>query len=163
MKREKLQADGYDGQKIADVSREYYSCIERARAIFDGQMDELRSHVRKIMAVNAGVLAAIWLLMFVGVPVGRWGRGCASCVGVTPLSLKRNAAVPLQGDRRGFWYSERDVRHALCAPICCSRPPTTKHCDTPQSTTLPWSLVSTMRRHVCNAPSGPTWTPGGRT
>ena len=72
MKREKLQADGYDGQKIADVSREYYSCIERARTIFDGQMDKLRSHVRKIMAVNAGVLAAIWLLMFLGVPVGRW-------------------------------------------------------------------------------------------
>jgi hypothetical protein len=37
------------------------------------QMDELRSHVWKIMAVvNAGVLAAIWLLVFVGVPVGRW-------------------------------------------------------------------------------------------
>ena len=72
MKREKLQTDGYEGQKIAEVTREYYSCIEQAKAIFDGQMDEVRSHVRKTMAVNAGVLAAIWLLVFVGVPVGRW-------------------------------------------------------------------------------------------
>ncbi|HEV3191204.1 MAG TPA: hypothetical protein VGY54_11935 [Polyangiaceae bacterium] len=72
MKRETLQTDGYGGQKIADVSREYYSCTERAKAIFDGQMDELRSHVGEIIAVNARVLAAIWLLVFVGVPVGRW-------------------------------------------------------------------------------------------
>jgi hypothetical protein len=72
MKREKLQTDGYEGQKIAEVTREYYSCIEQAKAIFDGQMDEVRSHVRKTMAVNAGVLAAIWLLVIVVVPVGRW-------------------------------------------------------------------------------------------
>ena len=71
MKREKLQTDGYS-QGLAEVTREYYACIARAKAIFDGQMDEVRSHVRKTMAVNAGVLAAIWLLVFVGVPVGRW-------------------------------------------------------------------------------------------
>jgi hypothetical protein len=72
LKREKLQSEGYDGQKIAAVSREYQSCIEQAKTIFDGQMDELRSHVRKIMALNAGALAAIWLQVFLGVPVGRW-------------------------------------------------------------------------------------------
>jgi hypothetical protein len=72
MKREKLQTDGYGGQKIADVNGEYYSCTERAKAIFDGQMEELRSHVGEILAANARVLAAIWLLVLVGVPVGRW-------------------------------------------------------------------------------------------
>jgi hypothetical protein len=71
IKREKLQPERYDSQ-LADVSREYQSCIVQAKTIFDGQMDELRSHVRKIMALNAGVLAAIWLLVFLGVPVGRW-------------------------------------------------------------------------------------------
>ena len=71
IKREKLQPERYDSQKIADVSREYQSCIVQAKTIFDGQMDELRSHVRKIMALNAGALAAIWLLVFLGVPVGR--------------------------------------------------------------------------------------------
>ena len=71
MKREKLQTDGYS-QGLAEVTREYYACIARAKAIFDGQMDGVRSHVRKTMAVNAAVLAAIWLLVFVGVPVGRW-------------------------------------------------------------------------------------------
>jgi hypothetical protein len=71
MKREKLQTDGYS-QGLAEVTREYYACIARAKAIFDDQMDEVRSHVRKTMAVNAGVLAAIWVLVFVGVPVGRW-------------------------------------------------------------------------------------------
>jgi hypothetical protein len=49
------------------------------------------------------------------------GRGCASYVGVTALSLRRNAAVLLQGDRWGFWYSERDVRHAL--PVVARRRP----------------------------------------
>jgi Flp pilus assembly protein TadB len=71
IKREKLQPERYDSQ-LADVSREYQSCIVQAKTIFDGQMDELRSHVRKIMALNAGALAAIWLLVFLGVPVGRW-------------------------------------------------------------------------------------------
>ena len=70
IKREKLQPERYDSQ-LADVSREYQSCIVQAKTIFDGQMDELRSHVRKIMALNAGALAAIWLLVFLGVPVGR--------------------------------------------------------------------------------------------
>ena len=78
IKREKLrlQPEGYDGQKIAAVSREYQSCVVQAKTIFDGQMDELRSHVRKIMALNAGALAAIWLLVFLGVPVGRWVALC---------------------------------------------------------------------------------------
>jgi len=71
IKREKLQTDGYS-QGLAEVTHEYYACIERAKALFDSQMDEVRSHVRKTMAINAGVLAAIWLLVFVGVPVGRW-------------------------------------------------------------------------------------------
>jgi hypothetical protein len=71
IKREKLQPGRYDSQ-LADVSREYQSCIVQAKTIFDGQMDELRSHVWKIMALNAGALAAIWLLVFLGVPVGRW-------------------------------------------------------------------------------------------
>jgi hypothetical protein len=70
IKREKLQPERYDSQ-LADVSREYQSCIVQAKTIFDGQMDELRSHVRKIMALNAGALAAIWLLVFLGVLVGR--------------------------------------------------------------------------------------------
>jgi hypothetical protein len=71
MKREKLQTDGYS-QGLAEVTREYYACIARAKALFDSQMDEVRSHVWKTMAINAGVLAGIWLLVFVGVPVGRW-------------------------------------------------------------------------------------------
>jgi hypothetical protein len=72
MKRERLQADnGQYGQRIADISHEYYYCTERAKAIFDTEMDQLRSRVWKIMAVNAGVLATIWVLVFVGVPVGR--------------------------------------------------------------------------------------------
>jgi Flp pilus assembly protein TadB len=75
IKREKLQPERYDSQ-LADVSREYQSCIVQAKTIFDGQMDELRSHVRKIMALNAGALAAIWLLVFLGVPVGRWVALC---------------------------------------------------------------------------------------
>lgn len=76
MKREKLQTDGYS-QGLAEVTREYYSCVARARAIFDDQMDEVRSHVQKTMEVNAGVVAAIWLLVFVGVPVGRWVTAAA--------------------------------------------------------------------------------------
>jgi hypothetical protein len=72
MQREKLETDGYGGQKIADVSDEYYSCTERAKAIFDAQMDELRSQVGEIIGVNARAIAAIWLLVLVGVPVGRW-------------------------------------------------------------------------------------------
>lgn len=75
IKREKLQPERYDSQ-LTDVSREYQSCIVQAKTIFDGQMDELRSHVRKIMALNAGALAAIWLLVFLGVPVGRWVALC---------------------------------------------------------------------------------------
>ena len=90
MKREKLQTDGYEGQKVAEVTREYSACIERAKAIFDGQMDEVRSHVRKTMAVNAGVLAAIWLLVFVGVPVGRWVAAALREWAQRPLSLSTN-------------------------------------------------------------------------
>jgi hypothetical protein len=68
MNREKLRTDdGQYDQKIADISREYYACTERAKAIFDRQMDERRSHVGKIMAVNAGVLAAIWLLVWIAI------------------------------------------------------------------------------------------------
>jgi len=74
MNREKLQTDnGQYDQKIADISREYYFCTERAKAIFDRQMDERRSHVGKIMAINAGVLAAIWLLVWMAITVLRWG------------------------------------------------------------------------------------------
>ena len=51
MKREKLQTDGYS-QGLAEVTREYYACIARAKAIFDGQMNEVRSHVWKTVAVN---------------------------------------------------------------------------------------------------------------
>jgi hypothetical protein len=74
MDREKLQADAgeYD-QRIADISRQYYFCTERVKATFDRQMDERRSQVGKIMAVNAGVVAAIWLLVLIAIAVRRWG------------------------------------------------------------------------------------------
>ena len=71
--REKLRTDdGQYNQKIADISLEYYSCTERARSIFDRQMDERRSHVRTIMAVNASVLAVVWLLVWMAIIVRRW-------------------------------------------------------------------------------------------
>jgi hypothetical protein len=76
--REKLRTDDeqYD-QKIADISREYYSCTERAKAIFDRQMDERRSHVGKIIVGNAEVLAAIWFLVWIAVMMRRWARARA--------------------------------------------------------------------------------------
>ena len=40
IKREKLQPERYDSQ-LADVSREYQSCIVQAKTIFDGQMNKL--------------------------------------------------------------------------------------------------------------------------
>jgi len=71
--REKLRLDNeqYD-QKITDISREYYFCTERAKAIFDRQMDEIRFHIRNVMAVNAGMLVAIWLLVWIAIIVWRW-------------------------------------------------------------------------------------------
>jgi hypothetical protein len=72
IKRERLRSD--DGQyheMIANISSEYYACTERVKAIFDNQMDKLRSHFRNIMAINTGVLAAIWLLLLGGVLMGR--------------------------------------------------------------------------------------------
>jgi hypothetical protein len=71
--REKLQTDdGQYNQKIADISSEYYSCTERVRTIFDTQMHAIRTRVLKIMAVNAGALAAIWLLVWITIIVRRW-------------------------------------------------------------------------------------------
>jgi hypothetical protein len=67
MKREELRTDDAQyGQMIASISREYYACTERVKAIFDRQMNELRSRLRGVMGANAVVLAAIWLLVLGG-------------------------------------------------------------------------------------------------
>jgi len=74
MDREKLLTDDWQyEQKIADISREYYFCTERVKATFDRQMDERRSHLVKMTAVNAAVLTAIWVLVLIIIVVRRWG------------------------------------------------------------------------------------------
>ncbi len=73
IKRQRLLTDdARRDQKIASISREYYACTERVKATFDTQMVELRSRFRKIMETNAGVLAAIWMLILGGVVATRW-------------------------------------------------------------------------------------------
>jgi hypothetical protein len=72
IKRQGLPTDDAQrDQMIASISREYYTCTERVKATFDAQMEGRRSHLRRIMEANAGVLAAIWLLILGGGLIAR--------------------------------------------------------------------------------------------
>ena len=63
-KRDKLRTnDAQYAEMIANIGREYYACTERAKAIFDTEMTQIRSHVWNTLVLHAGVLAAIWLLV----------------------------------------------------------------------------------------------------
>jgi hypothetical protein len=75
-RKEREQLWGYDpefDQKAAKINSEYKACQEEATAHFDREVGKLfYSQGWLILAVDAGVLALVWLVAWISVSVWRW-------------------------------------------------------------------------------------------
>jgi hypothetical protein len=75
-RKEREQLWGYDpefDQKAAKINSEYKACQEEATAHFDREVGKLfYSQGWFILAVDAGVLALVWLVAWISVSVWRW-------------------------------------------------------------------------------------------